>query len=43
MPGTGYKMEKIRILCLTIKYFAQGQDWTSANEYAKFIVEGFKK
>ena len=36
-------IEKIRILYLTIKYFAQGQDWESANDYAKFIVEGFKK
>lgn len=35
-------MNKIRILYLTIKYFAQGQDWKSANDYAKFIVNGFK-
>jgi len=36
-------MSEIRKICLTIKYFAQGQTWKEAYEYAKFLVDGFKK
>ena len=36
-------MKIIRIYSLAIKYWVQGDSWKSATEYAKFIVEGFKK
>lgn len=37
-------MDEIRILILTIKYWLfQGDEWKFANEYAKFIVNGWKK
>lgn len=35
-------IEKIRIYTLAVKYWSQGDDWSSALEYAMAIVKGFK-
>lgn len=35
--------KKIRIYCLAIKYWSEGDDWEFAVEYARTIVEGFKR
>jgi len=39
----GRMQKKIRILLLTIKYYLQGDTWQFANEYAKALVQGFKR
>ena len=36
-------IDKIRIYYLAIKYFAQGDDWKKAVEYAESLVLGWKK
>lgn len=33
----------LNIYILAIKYYLQGDDWEEAVNYAKFIVNGFKK
>ena len=35
--------KKIRILCLALKYWAEGDDWQFAVKYAEAIVKGFKR
>jgi len=35
-------MDKFRIYILSIKYWASGDDWKFAKEYATAIVKGFK-
>lgn len=36
-------MNEIRVYYLAIRYWLQGDDWKSAVEYGRFIVEGFKR
>ena len=35
-------MKTIRIYILAIKFFAQGDTWEFAKEYAETLVRGFK-
>lgn len=35
-------MKKIRVYCLAIKYWLQGDPWQFAVEYARAIVEGWR-
>ena len=37
------KMDKIRIYILAIKYYFNGDNWEFAIDYAKRIINGFKK
>ena len=32
----------VRIYCLAIKYWFQGDDWKKAVEYSKALVEGWR-
>jgi hypothetical protein len=34
--------KKIRIYCLALKYFMQGDEWKFAVEYAEALVKGWK-
>ena len=36
-------LDKIRIYILAVKYFAQGDSWKKAVEYAESLVLGWKK
>ena len=36
-------LDKIRIYILAVKYWMNGDDWEAAVDFAKFIVEGFKR
>lgn len=35
-------MKKIRVYCLAVKYWLQGDTWRFAVEYARAIVEGWR-
>ena len=36
-------IDKIRIYYLAVKYFAQGDDWKKAVEYAESLILGWRK